>query len=76
VALYEVVLRFEDRPDEVRLHDRPLPVGRHITILGREWVAAGLEAPTRPDAAARVVLREDTALRHGDETPLRLLEVA
>jgi hypothetical protein len=73
--LYEVVLRFADR-DEVRLHDRVLGVGSKLHILGREWVGVAFEPPARPDAAARIVLCEETALTQTDPAASRSLEVA
>lgn len=35
--LYQVILQQDDRPDEIRLHDRPLKVGEHFSLLGRRW---------------------------------------
>ena len=37
MAVYEVVLRFQDR-EEVRLTDRPLDVGGSVKIGGVEWL--------------------------------------
>jgi hypothetical protein len=37
MAVYEVILRFEDR-EEVRLTDRPLEVGSNVKITGSEWL--------------------------------------
>jgi hypothetical protein len=36
MAVYEVVLRFDDR-EEVRLTDRPLRVGSTTEIAGTDW---------------------------------------
>jgi hypothetical protein len=43
MAVYEVVLRFQDR-DEVRLTDCPLEVGRSLRINGVEWLVDRHEA--------------------------------
>jgi hypothetical protein len=43
VAVYEVVLRFQDR-EEVRLTDRPLDVGSELRIAGSRWLVEGQEA--------------------------------
>jgi hypothetical protein len=44
MAVYEVVLRFQDR-EEIRLTDRPLDVGDSVAIGGQRWVVEGREAP-------------------------------
>jgi hypothetical protein len=43
MAVYEVVLRFQDR-EEVRLTDRPLEVGTTVQIGGQRWVVEGRDA--------------------------------
>jgi len=43
MAVYEVVLRFQDR-EEIRLTDRPLEVGSHFQIAGNEWLVQRREA--------------------------------
>ena len=43
MAVYEVVLRFQDR-DEVRLTDRPVEVGSRLEIDGAEWLVESEEA--------------------------------
>lgn len=53
MAVYEVVLRFQDR-EEVRLTDRPLDVGNTLAIEGREWFVESREAK-RGRAAARFI---------------------
>ena len=73
-VLYEVVRRFADRPDEVRLHDRALTIGNTLTIFGRQWVAVAFEPPVRSDAAARVVLCK--MVSQADPSEDRPLEVA
>lgn len=75
-ALYEVVLRFADRPDEIRLHDQAVSVGNRLTILGRQWVAVVLEPPARSDAAARIVLCEEEVVTQAVPAAPNLLEVA
>jgi hypothetical protein len=58
MAVYEVVLRFEDR-EEVRLTDRPLEVGSNVRITGGEWLVQSYEA--RPeDVAARYICIQAT----------------
>lgn len=74
--LYEVVLRFADRPDEVRLHYRALTLGNALTIFGRQWVAVAFEPPVRSDAAARVVLCNDKMVSQAAPSEERLLEFA
>ena len=43
MAVYEVVLRFQDR-EEIRLTDRPLKIGSHFQIAGSEWLVDRREA--------------------------------
>jgi hypothetical protein len=43
MAVYEVVLRFQDR-EEVRLTDRPLEVGSEFELAGSRWLAQSQEA--------------------------------
>jgi hypothetical protein len=43
VAVYEVVLRFQDR-EEVRLTDRPLEVGGELELAGSRWLVQSEEA--------------------------------
>jgi hypothetical protein len=50
MAVYEVVLRFEDR-DEVRLTDRPLEVGSNVLITGSEWLVQQCEPRAERDGA-------------------------
>jgi hypothetical protein len=56
MAVYEVVLRFEDR-EEVRLTDRPLTVGSSVEITGTEWLVQRFEA-RRKQVAARYICVE------------------
>ena len=37
MALYPVILERDDRPDEIRLHDRPMQLGQNFPLLGRLW---------------------------------------
>jgi hypothetical protein len=41
--LYQVILQQDDRPDEIRLHDRPLKLGEHFSLLGHRWEVHGVE---------------------------------
>jgi hypothetical protein len=50
MAVYEVVLRFDDR-DEVRLTDRPLEVGSNVRITGSEWLVQQCEPRSERDGA-------------------------
>jgi hypothetical protein len=50
MAVYEVVLRFDDR-DEVRLTDRPLEVGSNVRITGSEWLVQQCEPRGERDGA-------------------------
>ena len=50
MAVYEVVLRFDDR-DEVRLTDRPLEVGQNVLITGNEWLVQRCEPRAERDGA-------------------------
>ena len=50
MAVYEVVLRFEDR-EEVRLTDRPLEVGSNVLITGSEWWVQRCEPRHERDGA-------------------------
>jgi hypothetical protein len=59
MAVYEVVLRFEDR-EEVRLTDRPLEVGSNVNITGSEWLVESYEAPPEPDAARYICVQATT----------------
>jgi len=71
MAVYEVVLRFQDR-EEIRVTDQPLQVGNTFQIGGRRWVVEGVEA--RGGRAVRcvcVALRERRSAVNGGETMLR-----
>jgi hypothetical protein len=55
--LYHVVLERDGRPDETRLHDRPLRLGDSFTVLGQAWQVHTVEdgvdsALTEPSGAA------------------------
>ena len=56
MALYEVVLRFQDR-DEVRLTDRPLEVGGTLEIVGSGWLVES-EEPHDGQGAVRFICVE------------------
>jgi hypothetical protein len=56
MAVYEVVLRFEDR-EEVRLTDRPLEVGGNIRITGSEWLVQRCEPRSEHDRARYICVR-------------------
>jgi hypothetical protein len=67
--LYQVVLQQEDRPDEVRLHDRPLRLGERFELLGHSWQVHHVEDGTDGDlhesggtpVAARFLCRQAAA---------------
>jgi hypothetical protein len=62
VALYEVVLRFEDG-DEVRLTERDgYEAGKHVVIGSRRFVVFGPETAVDPRAKARFVLEPADAV--------------
>jgi hypothetical protein len=56
MALYEILLRYDDR-DEVRLGDSPLEVGSSVEIAGSAWLVQG-ERARRGRRAARFVCVE------------------
>jgi hypothetical protein len=63
--LYQVILQQDDRPDEIRLHDRPLTVGEHFSLLGQRWevhtvedgASVTLVEPSGAQVTARYVCR-------------------
>jgi hypothetical protein len=66
--LYQVVLQQEDRPDEVRLHDRALRLGEHFELLGHSWQVhhvedgnGDLHEPGGMTIAARFLCRQAAA---------------
>ena len=62
MAVYEVVLRFQDR-EEVRLTDRPLDVGASMKIGGSEWVVESHQAKNG-NGAGRYICIESGDRRH------------
>ena len=56
MAVYEVVLRFDDR-EEVRLTDRPLEVGSSLRITGSEWLVQRCEPRAERDGARYICIR-------------------
>ena len=56
MAVYEVVLRFDDR-DEVRVTDRPLEVGDSVLITGNEWRVQRCEPRVERDGARYICVR-------------------
>ena len=70
MAVYEVVLRFQDR-EEVRVTDQPLQVGNSFQIGGQRWLVEAVDA--RRGQAVRCVcvkLRERPSAVNGRETML------
>jgi hypothetical protein len=59
MAVYEVILRFEDR-EEVRLTDRPLEVGSNVNITGSDWLVESYEAPPEHAAARYICVQATT----------------
>jgi hypothetical protein len=59
MAVYEVVLRFDDR-DEVRLTDRPLEVGSNVEITGNEWLVQSYETRREPAFARYICVQATT----------------
>jgi hypothetical protein len=60
VAVYEVILRFEDR-EEVRLTDRPLEVGDNLRITGSEWLVQRCEPRPERDGARYICVKPTAA---------------
>jgi hypothetical protein len=59
MAVYEVLLRFEDR-EEVRLTDRPLEVGSNVKITGTEWLVESYETRRKPALARYICVQATT----------------
>jgi hypothetical protein len=59
MAVYEVVLRFEDR-EEVRLTDQPLEVGSNVKITGNDWRVERYETRRRPALARYICVQATT----------------
>jgi hypothetical protein len=59
MAVYEVVLRFDDR-EEVRLTDRPLEVGTNVEITGSYWVVESYERRRKPKLARYLCVQATT----------------
>jgi len=71
MAVYEVVLRFQDR-EEVRVTDQPLHVGNTFQIGGQRWLVEAVDA--RRGRAVRCMcgeLREHPPAVNEGETMLR-----
>jgi hypothetical protein len=62
MALYEIVLSFEDR-DEVRVTDRRPVVGEVLEIQGRSWEVTFERAPVDIRATARFVCERTVSRR-------------
>jgi hypothetical protein len=59
MAVYEIVLRFDDR-EEVRLTDRPVEVGSSLQIIGSEWLVQRCEPRAERDGARFICVRPTT----------------
>ena len=71
MAVYEVVLRFQDR-EEVRLTDRPLEVGTSVQIGGQLWIVEGRDAQRGRSIRYRCVeFREHRSAATGRRSMLR-----
>jgi hypothetical protein len=56
MAIYEVLLRFQDR-DEIRLADTDgYRIGGEVTIARRSYIVVATERPAWPGASTRFVL--------------------
>jgi hypothetical protein len=70
MAVYEVILRFQDR-EEVRLTDRALEVGTRLEIEGAEWLVESEEAQDGLEAARYICVeprRRSRKLRASSST--------
>ena len=47
MPLFEIVLRFSDGREEVRITDRPPDIGHALEVGGRAWVIVGQHSPSR-----------------------------
>ena len=47
VPPFEIVLRFADGREEVRITDRPPDIGRGLEVSGRTWTVLGRHSPSR-----------------------------
>jgi hypothetical protein len=59
MAVYEVVLRFDDR-EEVRLTDRPLEVGTRVEIVGNKWLVQSYQRRRKPARARYICVQTTT----------------
>jgi hypothetical protein len=57
MALYEILLRYDDR-DEVRLSDSPLEVGSTVEIAGSAWLVQSKRARRGRRRSARYICVE------------------
>lgn len=52
---FEILLRFPDGHEELRLTDIPVAIGQTLTIMGKDWVVVSDRKPSDPRFTARFV---------------------
>jgi hypothetical protein len=57
MAAFEIVLRFPDGREELRLTDVPVALGETLTVLGREWTVVLERDPADVRATAQYLCK-------------------